>query len=202
MQELSCGVNPPSLFDMPFFMVHSNFAAMLHIFLFNDAVSSSDCVTANDRMVVNNEIGRMWKNTVVACFKPQSLYVPGWIEENCKNPVRIVFVPAEIRTGHLWNTSQNRNRLTYFPRWVCVTVLALTVIHRGLHHWNTRYCDATDWKQGGGSLEKCNFTREENTGRFPDEESCNRKKYGELQSSLKRIFWKRVDSDTDSSVSS
>jgi hypothetical protein len=34
--------------------------------LFNDAVSISDYIASNERMIVNNELERMWKETVVA----------------------------------------------------------------------------------------------------------------------------------------
>jgi hypothetical protein len=34
--------------------------------LFNDAFRSSDCIASNDRMIVNNELERAWKEAVVA----------------------------------------------------------------------------------------------------------------------------------------
>jgi hypothetical protein len=34
--------------------------------LFNDVFSISDYIASNERMIVNNELGRMWKEAVVA----------------------------------------------------------------------------------------------------------------------------------------
>jgi hypothetical protein len=50
--------------------------------LFNDAFSISDYIASNKRMIVNNELERMWKETVVAQFKVLSRHLPGGTEGN------------------------------------------------------------------------------------------------------------------------
>jgi hypothetical protein len=42
------------------------FYLFIFIYLFNDALSSSDYVALDDKMIVNNISERMWKETVVA----------------------------------------------------------------------------------------------------------------------------------------
>jgi uncharacterized membrane protein len=37
--------------------------------LFNDAVSSLDCILSNDRIVNDNELERMWREMAMALFK-------------------------------------------------------------------------------------------------------------------------------------
>jgi hypothetical protein len=54
---------------------------------------------------MNKELYRMWKETSIAEFELLYQHVPGRTEVN-HEIVRIVGVPAEIRTGHLTNTSQ------------------------------------------------------------------------------------------------
>jgi hypothetical protein len=47
-----------------------------HIFSsFNDAVTDADCITLNDRNMMNNELARLWKETVAAAFKLRQSYV-------------------------------------------------------------------------------------------------------------------------------
>jgi hypothetical protein len=53
--------------------------------LFNDAFSSTDYILSNERMTVNNELERMWKEAVVAQFKVLSQHLlGGGTEENHK----------------------------------------------------------------------------------------------------------------------
>jgi hypothetical protein len=52
--------------------------------LFNDAVSSSDCIASNDRM--NNELEKIWKEGIVAKFMAIPRNLRGGTEENHKNP--------------------------------------------------------------------------------------------------------------------
>jgi hypothetical protein len=59
--------------------------------LFNDAVSSLDCIALNDTVI--NELERMWKEAVMAQFK-----VLTWklLERLWKTTVRIASLLAEI----------------------------------------------------------------------------------------------------------
>jgi hypothetical protein len=54
--------------------------------LFNDAVSSSDCITSNDKMIVNNELGRIRKEAAVAYFGVLSLQLTVATEQNHETP--------------------------------------------------------------------------------------------------------------------
>jgi hypothetical protein len=55
----------------------------------NNTVSNSHCIVAHDLMTVNNELDGMWKEAVM---------------DSLMYYLRIVCVPAEIRTGYLPNT--------------------------------------------------------------------------------------------------
>jgi len=57
-------------------------------------------------MIVNNEQKRIWKEAVITRYKVLTWYLPVGIEQNHKNPVTVVSVPAEIQTGHFPNSSQ------------------------------------------------------------------------------------------------
>jgi hypothetical protein len=48
-------------------------------------------MASNDRILENNELKRSWKES----------------EKTCKTTVRLIDVPAEIRTGHLLNTNES-----------------------------------------------------------------------------------------------
>jgi hypothetical protein len=50
--------------------------------LFNDTFSKSDYIASNERMIVNNELERKWKEAVVAQFKVLSRHLPGGTKEN------------------------------------------------------------------------------------------------------------------------
>jgi hypothetical protein len=52
----------------------------------------------NERMIVNNELERLWNAGSVVCFKAMSWHLPGRTEETS---VRILSVSAEICNGHL-----------------------------------------------------------------------------------------------------
>jgi hypothetical protein len=54
--------------------------------LFNDAVSSSDCITSNDKMIVSNELGRIRKEAAVAYFGVLSLQLTVATEQNHEKP--------------------------------------------------------------------------------------------------------------------
>jgi hypothetical protein len=49
-------------------------------------------------MILNNELGRMWKKPLVAEFNVLSWDFPGGTEEKHEKPVWIVIVPAGIQT--------------------------------------------------------------------------------------------------------
>jgi hypothetical protein len=48
------------------FVIQSLILFILIYNLFNDAFSISDYIASNERMIVNNELERMWKEAVVA----------------------------------------------------------------------------------------------------------------------------------------
>jgi hypothetical protein len=54
-------------------------------------LSVANCVTSNDRMVMNNEIE--------ACFKPQSQYTPGRIDKTTGTPSQDILCPGRDSNG-------------------------------------------------------------------------------------------------------
>jgi hypothetical protein len=56
-------------------------------------------------MIVNNEFEMIWKEAVAAWFEVLLWHLPGGTDKNTKKRVRIVNISADIRTGHLPNTS-------------------------------------------------------------------------------------------------
>lgn len=65
------------------------------MWLFEDAVCSSDYIPSNDTTV--NDLERIWKEAVVATFQLLSIYLRGKTEKNRENFVRIVYIRAKIR---------------------------------------------------------------------------------------------------------
>jgi hypothetical protein len=63
--------------------------------LFNDAFSNSDYIASNEGTKVNNELVRMRKEAVVACFKTPYRHLPGETYENHEKPVRIPGLQVE-----------------------------------------------------------------------------------------------------------
>jgi hypothetical protein len=60
-------MNPMCLNFLQFVWRIGGYLRRLFIYsLFNDAFSSSDYVTSNERIIVNNELERMWKEAVMA----------------------------------------------------------------------------------------------------------------------------------------
>jgi hypothetical protein len=56
--------------------------------LFNDAFIISDYIVSNERMIVNNELERMWKEAAVALFKELSRHLTGRTEETHENLIQ------------------------------------------------------------------------------------------------------------------
>lgn len=54
--------------------------------LFNDIISSSNCIASSDWMKVCNELERMWMGAVVVQFQVLSRNLPEGTEENHCNP--------------------------------------------------------------------------------------------------------------------
>lgn len=49
---------------------------------FNEAISSSNYIESNEKMIANNVLERIWKEAVVAAFGVLSRYLPAVTEEN------------------------------------------------------------------------------------------------------------------------
>jgi hypothetical protein len=62
--------------------------------LYIDSVSSSNCVSSNDRM--NNELDMIWKKSVVAHFKALYREFFGGTEVNHDKPVSVAGLCSEI----------------------------------------------------------------------------------------------------------
>jgi hypothetical protein len=60
----------------------------------------------NCRMMINNELERMWKEVVTAKFVALSWNFPGWTKESYKKLQSGVRFKAEIWTWDLLNTKQ------------------------------------------------------------------------------------------------
>ena len=71
-------------------------AEMLFVFLFSDAYSSRNYVTSNGTGSVNDELGRIWKEAVVASFELQSPHMPFGTEENEEKSIRIGVLCSDI----------------------------------------------------------------------------------------------------------
>ena len=83
-----------------------------HIFSsFNDAVTDADCITLNDRNVMNNELARLWKETVAAAFKlrqsyvAQSVHMSGFEPRNF--PTRTIDYCPETSVNNYHTTPSN-----------------------------------------------------------------------------------------------
>jgi len=61
---------------------------MLFVVLFSDAFSSCNYVASNGKGSVNDELGRIWKEAVVASFEQQSPHVPLGLRKTKKNQSR------------------------------------------------------------------------------------------------------------------
>jgi hypothetical protein len=70
---------------------------------------------SNGRMIVNHELGRMWKEAVVIYFKVLVLskHLPGGTVENQEN-LRISGVQAEIRSRDVQDTKQANDSTAMF----------------------------------------------------------------------------------------
>jgi hypothetical protein len=60
--------------------------------VFNNSSSKSDYIISKDKMIVNNELERIWKETVVVQFKILPQHLPEMTEENHEQSSRIVSV--------------------------------------------------------------------------------------------------------------
>jgi hypothetical protein len=60
----------------------------------------------------DNELEKICKEVVVAYFRTLPQHFRGWTEEDSGTPVSVFGAISEIRTGHLWNGSQDRYRCT------------------------------------------------------------------------------------------
>jgi hypothetical protein len=76
-----------TLFDaeISYIRVHFKHINQLSFNLFNDAVSVSFPVAFTDRMVANNELGKIRKQVGMAWFKVLWQHLPGVTEEKHKN---------------------------------------------------------------------------------------------------------------------
>jgi hypothetical protein len=63
---------------------------------------------------VNDELCKLWKGAVVACFEVLFRHPPGGAEENHEESQDSVL--ADVLTGDLLNTSQKLYRLSQFGR--------------------------------------------------------------------------------------
>jgi hypothetical protein len=72
--------NPCSILSL------KTFALLFTYNLFNAAFNISDYIASNERMIVNNELERMWKEAVVAKFMVLSRHLPGGTKENHEKP--------------------------------------------------------------------------------------------------------------------
>jgi hypothetical protein len=54
--------------------------------LFNDAVNNSDNTTLIDKMIVNNDLKRIWMVAIVTCFKVLPRNFGGEADENHEKP--------------------------------------------------------------------------------------------------------------------
>jgi hypothetical protein len=61
------------------------FVLVFITYLFNDTVHSWDYIALNDRMIMNIDLERMWKEAVVAWFEVLCRHLPGGTEENHQN---------------------------------------------------------------------------------------------------------------------
>jgi hypothetical protein len=52
----------------------------------------SDYTASNDWIRVNNELGRMWNEVVMAQFRAASWHLPGGNDGNHEKPIRVVSV--------------------------------------------------------------------------------------------------------------
>jgi hypothetical protein len=50
-------------------------------------------------MILNNELGWMWKEAIMAKFNASSQHLPGGSKENNRSSLKISDVPAAIGTG-------------------------------------------------------------------------------------------------------
>jgi hypothetical protein len=76
-------------------------SSFIYLFIFtyllNDVTRNPERIVPDDRSTVNNELKRIWKGTIET-----KIMILSWHE----NPVRMVRVLAEIRTGRLPNANQ------------------------------------------------------------------------------------------------
>jgi hypothetical protein len=70
--------------------------------LFTDSVTISEYTASNNRVTVNTEFGRVWKEMNGAYFEAESRHFPGRTEENhIRCSVRKLDIPDKIQSGHL-----------------------------------------------------------------------------------------------------
>jgi hypothetical protein len=89
-------------------------ALLLFLFIsdfFNDAVTSSDNVASNDRMISEYELERIWKEAAMTYFKVLSWHLSGGTEENDDKPQSgwpVLGLRFELGTFRILSMSYNR----------------------------------------------------------------------------------------------
>jgi hypothetical protein len=117
--------------------------------VFNDTVSISACIMSNGRVIVNNELERVWKEAVAPQFEVISRNSHGGSEKPRRTWAMISH--AEIRTGHIPNTGPNCYRLIQLARSALLVSWIMLVIYLGCSY--TRYFS---WKYNSCNRDKNN----------------------------------------------
>jgi hypothetical protein len=73
----------------------------------NDALSTSDFIASNNRVIIDNKLEMIRNEAAVASFQTLSRNVPGGLRKTKKTLVRLAGLSPEIRTRNHQNAKQD-----------------------------------------------------------------------------------------------